>query len=121
MSRTEYMKQLAYLLQDVPDNEKEEALSWYEDYFDEAGPEKEQEVIQTLGSPERVAAIIKDGLNGGNDEAGEYTAIRTTVFVRTTKFRSRELGICMKIKMRITDIMKAGSRKRERGAGERFF
>ena len=73
MSRTEYMKQLAYLLQDVPDNEKEEALSWYEDYFDEAGPEKEQEVIQTLGSPERVAAIIKDGLNGGNDEAGEYT------------------------------------------------
>ena len=34
MSRTEYMKQLAYLLQDVPDNEKEEALSWYEDYFE---------------------------------------------------------------------------------------
>lgn len=73
MSRKEYMKQLAYLLQDIPDGEREEALAWYEDYFDEAGPEQEAEVIEKLGSPEKVAALIKDGLSGGNEEAGEYT------------------------------------------------
>ncbi|MDY4515110.1 MAG: DUF1700 domain-containing protein [Hominisplanchenecus sp.] len=73
MSREEYMKQLAYLLQDIPDNERKEALVWYEDYFDEAGPEQEAEVIRELGSPEKVAAVIKDGLKEGNDKAGEYT------------------------------------------------
>lgn len=73
MSRKEYMKELAYLLQDIPDGEREEALAWYEDYFDEAGPEQEAEVIQKLGSPAKVAAVIKDGLGGRNEEAGEYT------------------------------------------------
>lgn len=73
MSREEYMRELAYLLQDIPDGEREEALSWYEDYFDEAGEGEEAEVIRKLGSPAKVAALIKDGLNGGNDEAGEYT------------------------------------------------
>ena len=73
MSRKEYMKQLAYLLQDIPDAEKEEALAWYEDYFDDAGPEQEAEIIRKLGSPEKVAAVIKEGLSGGNEEAGEYT------------------------------------------------
>lgn len=73
MSRKEYMKELAYLLQDIPDGEREEALAWYEDYFDEAGPEQEAEVIRKLGSPAKVAALIKDGLGGRNDEAGEYT------------------------------------------------
>ena len=73
MSRAEYMEQLAYLLQDVSEQEREEALAWYEAYFDEAGPEQEAKVIQELGSPEKIAAMIKDGLNGGNEEAGEYT------------------------------------------------
>ena len=38
-------------------------MQYYEDYFDEAGPENEQQVINDLGSPERVAAIIKAGLD----------------------------------------------------------
>lgn len=73
MSRKEYMKELAYLLQDIPEGEREEALAWYEDYFDDAGPGQEAEVIKKLGSPEKVAAVIKDGLGGRNEEAGEYT------------------------------------------------
>lgn len=73
MNREEYMKQLAYLLQDVPDMEREEALQYYRDYFDDAGESEESNVIATLGSPERVAAMIKDGLNGEDESAGEYT------------------------------------------------
>ena len=73
MSREEYMKQLSFLLQDIPENEREEALAYYEDYFEEAGEGQEQQVTATLGSPEKVAAIIKEGLAGGNPDAGEYT------------------------------------------------
>ena len=63
MSREEYMKQLAYLLQDIAENEKAEALHYYEDYFEEAGMGEEQNVIDRLGTPEKLAAIIKEGLS----------------------------------------------------------
>ena len=73
MSREEYMKQLSILLQDIPENEREEALAYYADYFEEAGEGQERQVAATLGSPEKVAAMIKEGLAGGNPDAGEYT------------------------------------------------
>ena len=37
MRRAEFMKELEYLLQDIPDEEKEEALAYYRDYLEEAG------------------------------------------------------------------------------------
>ena len=61
MDRKKFMKELEYLLQDISDEERQEALSFYENYFDEAGKENEQKVIDELGDPSRVAAIIKDG------------------------------------------------------------
>lgn len=73
MNREEYMKQLAYLLQDVSESERDEALQYYQDYFDDAGESEEANVISTLGSPEKVAAMIKDGLSGSDTQAGEYT------------------------------------------------
>ncbi|MFQ7173649.1 MAG: HAAS signaling domain-containing protein [Thomasclavelia ramosa] len=48
-------------------------MQYYEDYFDEAGPENEQQVINDLGSPERVAAIIKAGLDNQFDQDIEYS------------------------------------------------
>ncbi len=50
MTRDEYMKELEYLLQDIQDEDKEDALQYYRDYFDEAGPQKEEEIIDELGS-----------------------------------------------------------------------
>ena len=55
MTRDEFMKELAYLLQDIQDEDKDDAVQYYTDYFEEAGPDKEEEVIQELGSPERIA------------------------------------------------------------------
>lgn len=71
MSRWEFMRQLEELLSDIAPAEREEALQYYNDYFNDAGKENEQEVIQALGSPEQVARIVKDGLfeNG----QGEFT------------------------------------------------
>ena len=64
MTRDGFMKELAYLLQDIQDEDKEDALQYYMDYFDEAGPEREDEVIRELGSPERIAAIIRSDIAG---------------------------------------------------------
>ena len=68
MTRKEFMKELEFLLQDISDEEREEALAFYENYFDEAGSMNESQVIEELDSPARVAAIIKDGLKGHFDE-----------------------------------------------------
>lgn len=72
MNRAEFMSRLAALLQDVPSAEREEALQYYNDYFDDAGEGNEQGVIAALGSPEELAKSIKAGLaDGGN--GGEFT------------------------------------------------
>ena len=62
MSRVEFMNQLKNLLWDIPEGEREEALNYYEDYFDDAGVENEAEIIAQLGSPEKVAAEVKAGM-----------------------------------------------------------
>lgn len=62
MDRAEFMRQLEELLQGISPTEREEALQYYNSYFDDAGAENEQEVIRALGSPARVAENIKSGL-----------------------------------------------------------
>ena len=52
MSRWKFMRQLEELLSDISPNEREEALQYYNDYFNDAGMENEQEVIKALGWPE---------------------------------------------------------------------
>lgn len=73
MSRVEFMNQLKNLLWDIPECEREEALNYYEDYFDDAGVENEAQVIAALGSPEKVAATIKEGLKADAGASGAFT------------------------------------------------
>lgn len=68
MNRIEFMTHLEILLQDISVQEREDALSYYKDYFDEAGPEKEEEVIEALGDPGKVAENIKRNLSAGDKE-----------------------------------------------------
>lgn len=72
MDRAEFMRRLTALLGDVPLAEREEAIQYYNDYFDDAGEENEQGVIASLGSPEDIARSIKAGLLDGGS-AGEFT------------------------------------------------
>ena len=72
MDRAEFMSRLTALLQDVPPAEREEAITYYNEYFDDAGEGNEAGVIAALGSPEELAKAIKAGLfDGGN--GGEFT------------------------------------------------
>jgi uncharacterized membrane protein len=59
MNRKEFMEGLERLLGDLAEEERQSALEYYNDYFEDAGVEYEQEVIKELGSPEHVANTIK--------------------------------------------------------------
>lgn len=69
MNRAQFIKELERLLSDLPYGERQEAIQYYNDYFDDAGPEKEAQVIAELGSPAKVAKTIREGMS----EGGEYT------------------------------------------------
>lgn len=73
MTRDEFMRELAYLLQDIQEQDKEDAIQYYMDYFDEAGPEQESQVIRELGSPERISSIIRSDIAGHLEKGGEFT------------------------------------------------
>ncbi|MGN0341409.1 MAG: DUF1700 domain-containing protein [Roseburia sp.] len=62
MNRREFMSRLEQLLVGISKEEKEEALTYYENYFEDAGPENEQKIIRELESPEKVAEIIRRDL-----------------------------------------------------------
>lgn len=64
MTREEFLRRLNELLSDVTDEERAEAIRFYEEYLDDAGPEQEAQVLAELGSPEKVAAIIRANVPG---------------------------------------------------------
>ena len=69
MTREEFLQRLdKALLAQVTEEERTEAIQFYEEYFSEAGPEQEEAVLAELGSPEKVAAIIKANVPGSRAE-----------------------------------------------------
>lgn len=80
MNRAEYMRELERLLQNIPENERVEALTYYEEYFNDAGAENEQQVIAELGAPSRVADNIKEGLRGNMGCQNTGTGYQNTGF-----------------------------------------
>lgn len=75
MNRIEYMKKLEDLLQDIPAEEREDAINYYNDYFDAGGLEHEHANIEALGSPEELAKTIRLASSGANIEDGEFSEI----------------------------------------------
>ena len=59
MSKNEFIDRLAQLLADIPPEERDEALTYYREYIEDAGLENEEAIMQELGSPEEIAAAIK--------------------------------------------------------------
>lgn len=58
MTREKFMEKLNVELNFLPSDEKENAIRFYEEYFDEAGAENEKDVISELGSPKSIAKKI---------------------------------------------------------------
>ena len=61
MNRFEYMTKLASCLQDISEEDRRDAMEYYNAYFDEAGSENEQKVIEELGDPVKLAEQIREG------------------------------------------------------------
>ena len=55
MTRTEYIAKLTKYLRKLPQKDYEEALEYFMEYFEEAGPENEARVIAELGTPKEAA------------------------------------------------------------------
>lgn len=76
MTKLEFMKELESLLSDIPLEERDEALNYYSGYIEDAGEEHEEDILKELGSPARVAGIIKADLNLNTTErenSGNFT------------------------------------------------
>lgn len=58
MTRSEYLSELTSHLISLPKEERDMAVKFYEEYFDEAGPDNEQAVIADLGKPFNLARSI---------------------------------------------------------------
>lgn len=72
MNRNEFMERLEYLLADIPEEDKMDALAYYRDYLEEAG-DRADEAIKEFGSPERIASIIRSDLAGNLEDGGTFT------------------------------------------------
>ncbi len=59
MNKQEFLNELEALLQDLPPDERAAALEYYTEYLDEAGPDREVEVLRELGSPTKANAEIR--------------------------------------------------------------
>lgn len=55
MTKTEYLDKLTKYLRKLPQKDYEEALEYFMEYFEEAGPENEAQVIAELGTPKEAA------------------------------------------------------------------
>ena len=55
MTRNEYMEQLKKYLKRLPKEDYDNAIEYFSEYFDEAGSENEQQVMEELGEPREAA------------------------------------------------------------------
>lgn len=62
MIREEFMKELESLLHDISEEERQEAITFYNGYFEDAGKEQEEHILNELGTPQIVADLIKKEL-----------------------------------------------------------
>ncbi len=91
MNRAEYMKLLEIQLKDIPGVEKEEALQYYNDYFDDAGVENEEEIMKSLGSPAALAETIRRDFV--NDQISQRTYVQETQGSQTNDKKKMSTGL----------------------------
>lgn len=94
MNKEGFMSSLEGLLADIPEAEREEALQYYNDYFEDAGWENEESVIRSLGSPKKIAENIKAELKGEElpekAKAGDHAVVKYGQIVPVGEVKSVE-------------------------------
>lgn len=81
MNKDEFLRELSSRLYSLPKEERDSALKYYEELFEEAGPEGETGVLAGLGSPREAAdSIISDFYGKKPEEAKKMDTQRRNSF-----------------------------------------
>lgn len=78
MTRKVFMETLERMLADVSLNDRYDALSYYKEYFDDAGITEDMIVPESVGTPEQIAMRLKKSINSGENISGENNNIGGT-------------------------------------------
>ncbi|MDC7290995.1 DUF1700 domain-containing protein [Blautia schinkii] len=76
MNRETYMKCLEERLRRLPKEDFEMAMEYFREYFDEAGPENEEQAIRDLGDPHQAAEQVIMDLAIKNSESTEHQSVK---------------------------------------------
>ncbi len=78
MDRGQFMNELYERLRMLPNDEREKALNYYEEYFDDAGVENEANVLKELGDVSKIAEeIIQNSTTSSEAKsANRYSSFR---------------------------------------------
>lgn len=78
MKKEEFLRELEHLLSEISEEERADALAFYQSYFEDAGEENEASIMEELQSPQQVAESILRNLGcvqtvdyAGNTGAGD--------------------------------------------------
>lgn len=112
MNKSEYMNELEALLSDIPVAEREEALQYYIDYFEDAGEENEQEVLETLGTPVQVADTIRRDIK--NESISDSVTPEDYKLAKRGQFADKEYHDTGQAKERNTDAIKKSNPEQSR-------
>lgn len=75
------MEQLRKYLKRLPKEDYENAIEYFSEYFDEAGPQKEQQVMKELGEPKEAARelllnLLQESVENDQDIVEEKAAVQ---------------------------------------------
>ena len=85
MNKKEFLYELRKELERLPFEERESAIQYYEEYFEEAGPELEEQTANTLGAPKEVAAgiladfVVKDNQKPAKNAKQGFSKVWLTI------------------------------------------
>lgn len=84
MTREKFFTELEQALASLPYAERRDALNYYEEYLDSAGPENEAQAIADLGSPQNVARkILESNAEPSSDTEEEADAEKAATSKKT--------------------------------------
>ncbi|UUM62277.1 DUF1700 domain-containing protein [Streptococcus suis] len=94
MTRADYMNQLAGYLKRLPQEDFHDAMEHFNEYFDEAGPENEDQVIAELGSPKHAASDILANLYE-KEVSGEKPSTSNRLLLVTLSILAAPMGLIL--------------------------
>lgn len=116
MTKFEFLGDLSRLIEDLPKEDREQAMEYYEDYFADAGPEREQDVIKEFVSPAFLAEQLHEAASQHSepDQEPESSSMRNPIFQQFSAEEAKKeedaLALKKKTKVDIKSIHAATSK-----------